>query len=114
MQLLSTVTNDLMPPNPAPPDALPPRLAWFAPWRWFARWRPWKRWTLVAGAALVGYVLSPVPLNVSLQRLGLWTPAVQQVCVIAYYPLIVVAMQSKPVGQSYQWQRELLVGETPP
>jgi len=38
---------------------LPPRLAWFAPWRWFAHWRPWKRWTLLVTVVLVVYLLSP-------------------------------------------------------
>lgn len=73
--------------------------------------KPWKRWTLIVAWLLIGYILSPVPLRVSLQRIGLWTPAVQEAFVIAYYPLIIVALSSEPVGQFYLWQQRYLFGE---
>src|SRR5262245_51919537 len=47
---------------------LPPRVAWFAPWRWFAHWRPWKRWTLVVVVLLVGYLVSAIVVGPVLQR----------------------------------------------
>jgi hypothetical protein len=53
---------------------LPPRHAWFAPWRWCSHWRPWKRWTLLAVIMLspVMYLLSDVPVWYALHKAGIF------------------------------------------
>lgn len=94
-------------PHADPP--LPPRIAWFAPWRWFPRLRPWQRGLLYAGVLLAGYVLSPMPVVYTLRRMGAFnTPMVLRPFEILYAPLEWGYNHSPVVQAFYDQQREWL------
>jgi hypothetical protein len=88
--------------EPIPP--LPRRLAWFAPWTWFARWRPWKRWMLFVGVALVGYVLSPVPVYLLMHFVPPSWPISLRLFNIVYAPLGWLCDVYEPLRDFYTWQ----------
>jgi hypothetical protein len=68
-------------------DPLPSHVRWFAVWRWLPTWKPWQRWTLVVSGLLVGYVLSPIPVLWTAERLG-GRGVRDQMVWIAYAPIV--------------------------